>query len=93
MFVLLVGLPFLGKVLTSSSMSVPMSSARKDLVLARSSALVLTIGALLMAGHVMPIVITGQVILTLGDGLVSLCRSIITSFVDKEHFSTVYTLV
>ncbi|KAK7745877.1 hypothetical protein SLS53_002595 [Cytospora paraplurivora] len=92
-FVLLVGLPQLGKFLTSSTMPFNLSPPRKDLVLARLSALCITTGALLMAGNVLPIITAGQVILTLGDGLIPLCRSIITSFVDAEHFSTVYTLI
>ncbi|ROW15669.1 hypothetical protein VPNG_02111 [Cytospora leucostoma] len=93
-FVLLVGLPQLGKFLTSSSTPpIYLSPQSKDLALARLSALCITTGALLMASNVIPIIAAGQVILTLGDGLIPLCRSIITSFVDAEHFSTVYTLI
>ena len=93
-FVLLIGLPGLGKLLTSSSMPVRLSPARKDMVLARASAITLTTGALLMAfSSVIPVTVVGLITMTFGGGIIPLCKSILATFVDAGHFSTIYTLV
>lgn len=93
-FVLLIGLPALGAFLTSSNVPMHVPPRMKDLVLARMSSLATTLGALLMgAGDIVPVIVAGQVIMTLGDGLTPLCKSILASYVEADQFSTVYTLV
>ena len=93
MVVLLIGLPALGAFLTSHT-PLRRSPQMKDLVLARASSLAMTLGALLMgAGDAVPVTVAGQVILTLGDGLIPLCKTILASYVEPSQFSTVYTMV
>ncbi|POR39544.1 Uncharacterized protein TPAR_00264 [Tolypocladium paradoxum] len=93
MIVLLIALPALSLLLMSPSMPFRLSPLRKDLILARLSMLLMTCGTLLMAGGTVQVVIAGQLIITLGDGFISLCRSVMTSFVDNQHASTLYTLI
>ncbi|KAH8652155.1 major facilitator superfamily domain-containing protein [Xylariales sp. PMI_506] len=88
MVTLLVVLPAVTRALASR-----FSPLEKDLVLARASALLLALGGLLMADGDLAVAITGYIVLTLGDGMSSLCRSLITSFADAEHRSTIFTLV
>jgi MFS family permease len=93
-FVLLIGLPALGALLTSSYVPMRVSLGMKNLVLARISSLAMTLGALLMgAGDIVPVTVVGQVIMTLGDGLIPLCKTILASYVEADRFSTVYTMV
>lgn len=90
--VLLVGLPCLGQRLTS--LPINLSPLRKDLVLAQLSTLMLVAGALLLAlSSTVGFSIIGLILMTLGDGLISLCRSVITSLVNAENLSTICTLV
>jgi hypothetical protein len=71
-----------------------LSSAEKDLVLARSSAIVLVVGALLIG--ISPTItgtIFGMAIFTLGTGTVALTRSLITSLVKQEHVGRLYAAI
>lgn len=88
---LLVTLPVISKLLLSPSFR--MTVARKDLALAQFSVLAIAIGSLLMGGSNVPTVVSGVVIVTLGDGLSPLCRSLATSFVDSQHTSSLYVLI
>jgi MFS transporter, PCFT/HCP family, solute carrier family 46 (folate transporter), member 1 len=90
-FMLLVALPVLSKLLLSPP--IRMTVAKKDLALAQFSLLAITIGAALLGGSNVPTVISGVVIITLGDGLSPLCRSLATSFVDSRHTSSLYVLI
>ena len=91
--VLLIALPALSKLLVSPSFSFRRTPSQKDLLLAQISALSITIGALLLAGTNVPMVISGVLVITLGDGLSPLCRSLATSFVDSRHTASLYVLI
>lgn len=86
--VLLIALPVLSKLLL-----LRVSPSMKDLVLAKASALFLAVGFLFLAGSHISIIISGVIIMTFGDGLSPLCRSLLTNFVDSQHTSTVYVLI
>jgi MFS family permease len=70
------------------------SSMEKDIVLARSSVLVLIVGALMIS--ISPTVIwtiIGIGVFTLGTGTVALTRSLVTSLVDQEHVGRLYAAI
>ncbi|KAG0646746.1 Efflux pump ustT [Hyphodiscus hymeniophilus] len=70
------------------------SSKAKDLSLARYSAVMLFIGALIFAvSPTVDVTIIGLVIYTLGVGFCSLTRSLITTFVDKQHVARLYAAI
>jgi hypothetical protein len=92
-FVLLVALPGLSTLLLSPSFPFRWTASRKDLTLARLSLFSITIGSVLLAGPNVPMVVSGIVVTTLGDGLSPLCRSLATSFVDSRHTSSLYVLI
>ncbi|PHH70055.1 hypothetical protein CDD80_6273 [Ophiocordyceps camponoti-rufipedis] len=79
-FLLLAILPFLSRLL-------------KDRTLARLSALAMTLGCLLMAGSSMPLLVTGLIINTLGNGLAPLCRSLAASLVAHHEQARLQTLI
>ena len=87
-FILLVVLPGLSKLHITW-----VSAPQKDLTLARYSAAFLILGSLLLAGPNISSVISGVIIITFGDGLGSLCRSLITTFIDAKYTSRLYTLI
>ena len=71
-----------------------LSSKAKDLALARYSAVMLFIGALTFAvSSTVGLTVFGLVIYTLGGGFCSLTRSLITTFVDKEHVARLYAAI
>ncbi|KAM4060794.1 major facilitator superfamily protein [Hirsutella rhossiliensis] len=65
----------------------------KDVMLARSSALLLVLGSFLLAWPSLPAVVSGLVIFTLGSGFQSLCRALVTTLIDSEHTARLYTLI
>lgn len=70
------------------------SPRAKDLFLALTSAVFGVVGVVLFGvSSTIGITITGLVITTLGGGYQSLCRSLITSMVDKEHVARLYSLI
>lgn len=71
-----------------------MSAKAKDLALARYSAVMLFVGALVFAASpTIGLTIIGLVIFTLGGGFVALTRSLITTLVDKEHVARLYAAI
>jgi hypothetical protein len=91
--VLLLILPGLSKLLLSPALPFRLSAPRKDLTLARLSTLALALGLLLLAGPDIVAVAAGTVVVTLGAGLGPSCRALITTFVDAQHTSRLYTLI
>lgn len=91
--VLLIILPLLSMLLQSHRLPFQLSASEKDLSLARFSALLIAVGSLLISWHPLVVVIVGLVLLTLGDGFTSLCRSIMISFVNIRHASKLFTLI
>ena len=87
-FILLVALPRLSKFLLLRT-----SAPKKDLILAKGSALSLTIGFLFLASSHYSIVIAGVIIVTFGDGLSPICRSLATYFVDSHHTTRLYVII
>lgn len=66
----------------------------KDLLLARISAVLLVVGAFIMAlGPTISLSVTGLVVLTLGSGFNALCRSLITPLVDAQHMARLYAII
>ncbi|KAK2623992.1 hypothetical protein QTJ16_006626 [Diplocarpon rosae] len=92
-FTLLVALPGLSKLLLSPKFPFRFSTAKKDLLLAQCSAAIATLGAILLGGPTISVVLFGIVVAALGDGLTPLSRALIPAFVDPQHTSRVYTLV
>ncbi|KAL7619659.1 hypothetical protein AAE478_010200 [Parahypoxylon ruwenzoriense] len=92
-FVMAVVLPGLSKLLSSTSSPLRVSAFRRDLILARGSAVFLFIGFLALAGPDMGFVIAGLMILTLGSGIAPLCRSLITNFTQPGQTSQLFTLI
>ncbi|KAK0645422.1 major facilitator superfamily domain-containing protein [Cercophora newfieldiana] len=90
---LLVVLPGLSRLLVSSASPLQLSPARRDLVLARASALFFAVGAVLLAGPSVSLAIAGLALNTLGSGLSSLCRSLATTYVDAQHTTALYSLI
>ncbi|KAK0625822.1 major facilitator superfamily domain-containing protein [Immersiella caudata] len=90
---LLVILPGLSRLLVSSTTPLQLSPARRDLVLAQVSAIFLAVGAFLLAGPSVSLVIAGLALNTLGSGLSSLCRSLATTYVDAQHTTSLYSLI
>lgn len=91
--VMLVILPALKGLMQGPGHPHRLSSVRKDLLLAQWSATCLSIGAFLMAGISIPIVVVGEITLTMGNGLIPLCRSVLTSIVGSDNISTLFTLI
>jgi hypothetical protein len=88
---LLIVLPSLSYYLTER---LHFSSKAKDLSLARYSAVMLFVGALTFsASPTIGLTVIGLVIYTLGEGFCSLTRSLITTFVDKEHVARLYSAI
>lgn len=70
------------------------STKAKDLSLARYSAVMLVVGALIFAASPsIGLTIFGLIIYTTGGGLTSLTRSLITTLVDKEHIARLYSAI
>ncbi|CZS99504.1 hypothetical protein WAI453_002495 [Rhynchosporium graminicola] len=91
--VLLIILPGISKILLSPSYRFQYSAAKKDLVLAKWSALLMIFGYFMIGASTVPVVFVGLIIATLGDGLAPLSRSLLTAYIDPEHTSRMYTLV
>ncbi|KAG4434583.1 hypothetical protein IFR05_009939 [Cadophora sp. M221] len=91
--VLLLILPGVSKLLLSPSLPFRFSAAKKDLVLAQCSALLMIFGYFFIGGPTVPVVFFGIVVATLGDGLAPLSRSLLTAYIDPQHTSRMYTLV
>ncbi|KAI5249346.1 MFS general substrate transporter [Aureobasidium subglaciale] len=66
---------------------------RKDLTMARSTAIILAIGLLLAAGPSLPLVLTGLLFTTIGASSTIICRSMAVQFVDPAHIASMYTLL
>ncbi len=109
-------LPGVSYILTSSpsaAYSIPslrfnLSTASKDLILARFSLVVQIIGVLLLAlsafsspigdssqDNILPLIlaIAGIIVYTLGMGFSAFCRSIISALVDQEHIARLYAVL
>ncbi|KAI0893041.1 MFS general substrate transporter [Annulohypoxylon nitens] len=86
-------LPTLSKILTSPTSPVRLSSFRKDLYLARGSALFNCLGFIALAGPNVGFVVCGLITLTFGSGIGPLCRSLLTSFARPGQTSQTFTLV
>ena len=70
------------------------SAKRKDLLIARMSAIFLFVGWLVIATSPnIGLTIGGLVIMTLGAGFDSFLRSLITTLVDKEHVARLYSAI
>jgi hypothetical protein len=70
------------------------TSKTKDLFLARSSIIFLTIGSLLIASSpTISLTILGLSVWTLGTGFSSLTRSLITTLVDQQHVGRLYAAI
>ncbi|KAH9214752.1 major facilitator superfamily domain-containing protein [Leptodontidium sp. 2 PMI_412] len=91
--VLLLILPGVSKLLLSPSLPFRFSAAKKDLVLAQCSALLMIFGYFFIGGPTVPVVFFGIIVATLGDGLAPLSRSLLTAYIDPQHTSRMYTLV
>ncbi|KAI5197890.1 MFS general substrate transporter [Aureobasidium subglaciale] len=83
-------LPQLSRYLLSRLHYTPL---RKDLVLARSTAIILAIGLLFAAGPSLPLVLTGLLLTTIGASSTTICRSMAVQFVDPGHIASMYTLL
>ncbi|EQL00958.1 major facilitator superfamily transporter [Ophiocordyceps sinensis CO18] len=93
MVLLLVILPRLSTALMSRATAKAPSGAAKDCILARSSAVALTLGCLLMASDSIYVVVGGLVVNTLGAGLAAVCRSLAASLVSPQHTAKLQTLI
>ncbi|KAI9047331.1 hypothetical protein LZ554_008778 [Drepanopeziza brunnea f. sp. 'monogermtubi'] len=89
----LVALPGLSKLLLSPRAPFRFSAAKKDLVLAQSSAALAMAGMLLLGTPTPATVFMGIGVATLGDGLAPLCRALLPASIDPQHTSRIYTLV
>ena len=69
------------------------SGKQKDLYIAQASAVLLVLGALLMAGPTIGSSVLGLIIMTLGSGCTSVLRALITTQVDREHVARLYAAV
>ncbi|KAF5876927.1 putative mfs multidrug protein [Botrytis fragariae] len=88
---LLLLIPFLSSFLITKF---HFSSTHKDLLLARISSIFLILGALTIAiSPSLRLTIIGLIIYTLGTGLVSLVRSLITGLVDQKHVARIFALI
>lgn len=84
-------LPFLSKIMIIR-FNIP--SSKKDLHLARTSILILTLGSLLIAiAPTLPLAILGMAVSTLGAGYISITRSLITTLADRQHKGQLYAAV
>lgn len=71
-----------------------LSPTAKDLFLARASAILLVVGALLIAASsTVVFTIVGLVVWSLGTGFDALSRSLITTLVDREHIAQLYAAI
>lgn len=90
-------LPWLTKVLISRSMPVKLRAKdepHRDLSLARWSGGVCIVGGLALGiAPTLPGFIFGLVLMALGSAYSSLCRSLMTLYVDNEHTSRFFSLV
>jgi hypothetical protein len=69
-------------------------SKGKDLFLARTSVIVLLLGALLVASSgTVGLTIFGLIVWTLGAGCSSFTRSLITTLVDQKHIGRLYAAI
>ncbi|GJN80563.1 hypothetical protein PLIIFM63780_004090 [Purpureocillium lilacinum] len=92
--VLLVVVPGLSRLLLSRVVfRKGLSATGKDRLLAQLSAIVMTLGCLLIAGNSIVQVVGGLVINTLGAGLPPLVRSLAANFVDSQNTSKLQTLI
>ncbi|OIW28726.1 MFS general substrate transporter [Coniochaeta ligniaria NRRL 30616] len=93
MVVVLALMPFLSSFLTSPRLGkYQLSIFKRDLRLAQLSLVFLIVGSILMGGESLAEVITGLVVSTFAIGIDSLVKSLIASYVDKEHTSRLYAL-
>ncbi|KAJ8066985.1 hypothetical protein OCU04_004364 [Sclerotinia nivalis] len=84
-------LPSLSRIMTTR---LQMPPAKKDLYLARTSILILTLGSILIAASpTLPLAILGMTVFTLGAGYISITRSLITTLVDQQHKGQLYAAV
>ncbi|KAH7388904.1 major facilitator superfamily domain-containing protein [Cadophora sp. MPI-SDFR-AT-0126] len=91
--VLVVILPGISRLLLSPNLRFRYSAAKKDLVLAQCSAVLMILGYFCIGGPTVPIVFVGIIVATLGDGQAPLCRSLLTAYIDPQHTSRIYVLV
>lgn len=89
----LILLPALSALLTSPRYKFSYLPAKKDYILTLFSVITLVLGLALQSLPIFPLVAVGIAITALGSGLPPLCRSLITSFVDKQHTTQLYTLI
>ena len=84
-------LPLAGNLLLKKK---KLSPSAKDLLLARISLLLMTIGALVigLAGNLILLVV-GTVILSIGSGYSLLARSLLSSLVMEQHAGMLYTTI
>lgn len=93
MVVVLALMPFFSSFLTSPRLGkYQLSIFKRDLRLAQLSLVFLIVGSILMGGESLAEVITGLVVSTFAIGIDSLAKSLIASYVDKEHTSRLYAL-
>ncbi|KAB5555062.1 major facilitator superfamily domain-containing protein [Coniochaeta sp. 2T2.1] len=93
MVVVLAAMPFLSSFLISPRLGkYQFSIFKRDLRLVQLSLIFLIVGSILMGGETLPEVITGLVVSTFAIGIDSLAKSLIASYVDKEHTSRLYAL-
>lgn len=85
--------PAISNLLVSPRFPFRLSASHKDLLLARMALSLLSIGTLLLATPKFGTFILGLVIYTFGTGYSPHCRSLITTFVDAQHISRLYSLV
>jgi MFS transporter, PCFT/HCP family, solute carrier family 46 (folate transporter), member 1 len=93
MFVMGLLLPGLSKLLTSGGFHIRLTAYRKDLFLARASAIVLLLGILFIAGPSVASVILGLVVITFSAGLGPLCRSLVANYVEQTQISRMFTFI
>lgn len=90
--VFLVLIPLVTKALMSEKLTFRLSTTQKDLTLARTSMVFLTIGTSMLAVYSIPVVIAGFIIMTCGLGWLAVCKSLLLAFTDTAHASRMYSL-
>lgn len=91
--VVLALMPLLSSFLTAPRLGkYQLSIFKRDLRLVQLSLVFLIVGSILMGGETLPEVITGLVISTFAIGIDSFAKSLLASYVDKEHTSRLYAL-
>lgn len=93
MLLLLVILPSLSTMLLLRATAKGGSGAAKDLVLARCSAVALTLGCLLMGSDRIGVVVGGLVVNTLGAGQAAVSRSLAAYLISAHHTTKLHTLI